>query len=127
MEKILVDSCIFIDIFRGNRQLYQDLLKHRVFLNSIVYMELIQGSRDKIELKKINKFLKDFKTLPITRKISKKSMELMKTYSISHGLLIPDALIAATAIIKNLPLWTFNQRDFQFIDRLILFELDDQS
>jgi predicted nucleic acid-binding protein len=47
MEKVLVDSCIFIDIFRGNRQLYQDLLKQKVFLNSIVYMELIQGSRDK--------------------------------------------------------------------------------
>jgi len=123
MEKILVDSCIFIDIFRGNRQLYQDL----VFLNSIVYMELIQGSRDKIELERINNFLKDFKILPLTQKISKKSMELMKTYSISHGLLIPDALIAATAIIKNLPLWTFNRRDFQFIDRLILFNLDDQS
>ena len=127
MEKILVDSCIFIDIFRGNRQLYQDLLKQKVFLNSIVYMELIQGSRDKIELKRINRFLKDFKILPITQKISKKSMELMKTYSNSHGLLIPDALIAATALIKNLPLWTFNRRDFQFIDRLILFELDDQS
>lgn len=122
MEKILVDSCIFIDIFRGNRQLYQDLLKQKVFLNCIVFMELIQGSRDKIELKRINKFLKDFKILPITQKISRKSMELMKTYSISHGLLIPDALIAATAIIKSLPLWTFNRRDFQFIDRLILFE-----
>ena len=127
MEKILVDSCIFIDIFRGDRQLYQDLLKQKVYLNSIVYMELIQGSRDKIELKRINRFLKDFKILPITQKISKKSMELMKTYSISHGLLIPDALIAATAIIKNLPLWPFNRRDFQFIDRLILFELDDRS
>jgi predicted nucleic acid-binding protein len=127
MEKVLVDSCIFIDIFRGNRQLYQDLLKQKVFLNSIVYMELIQGSRDKIELKRIDNFLKDFKILPINQKISKKSMELMNTYSISHGLLIPDALIAATAIIKNLPLWTFNRRDFQFIDHLILFELDDQS
>jgi predicted nucleic acid-binding protein len=90
-------------------------------------MELIQGSRDKIELKRINRFLKDFKIILINQKISKKSMELMKTYSISHGLLIPDALIAATAITKNLPLWTFNRRDFQFIDGLTLFELDGQS
>ncbi len=87
MEKVLVDSCIFIDIFRGNADLYGDLLKQIVFLNSIVYMELIQGSRDKIELEKIDKFLKDFKLLPITQKISEKSMELMKMYSISHGLL----------------------------------------
>ena len=49
-------------------------------------------------------------------------MELMKIYSMSHGLLIPDALIAATAITKNLPLWTFNQKDFKFIDDLVLFD-----
>jgi len=122
MEKVLVDSCIFIDIFRGNADLYGDLFKQKVFLNSIVYMELIQGSRDKIELEKIDKFLKDFKLLPITQKISEKSMELMKMYSISHGLLIPDALIAATAITQNLPLWTLNQKDFKFIRDLVLFE-----
>lgn len=83
-------------------------------------MELIQGSRDKIELEKIDKFLKQFKILPITQKISKKSMKLIKKYSISHGLLIPDALIAGTAITKNFPLWTFNRKDFKFIDDLIL-------
>ena len=123
MEKILVDSCIFIDIFRGNNQLYRELRSQRVFLNSIVYMELIQGARDKSELEKIGNFLKDFNILPITEKISNRAMELMKLYSISHGLLIPDALIAATAITKNLPLWTLNRKDFRFIDRLILFEI----
>ncbi|MFC2145766.1 type II toxin-antitoxin system VapC family toxin [Acidobacteriota bacterium] len=127
MEKILVDSCIFIDIFRGNTQLYQDLLKQKVLLSSIVHMELIQGARDKIELEKIDKFLKKFKVFPITQKISKKSMELIKTYSISHGLLIPDALIAATAIIKNFPLWTFNQKDFRFISDLALYVAGDKS
>jgi len=120
MEKVLVDTCIFIDIFRGNKQLHQELLKIEIFLSSIVYMELIQGSRDKVELEKINKFLKKFKIISISRKISKKSMELMKKYSLSHGLLIPDAIIAASAIIKKLPLWTFNQKDFKFIDNLAL-------
>jgi tRNA(fMet)-specific endonuclease VapC len=122
MEKVLVDTCIFIDIFRGNRQLYQDLLKQKVFVNSIVYMELIQGSRDKVELKKIEKFLEKLQIIEVNQKISRKSLELMKKYSLSCGLLIPDAIIAASAIIKHFPLWTFNRKDFKFIDDLVLFK-----
>jgi predicted nucleic acid-binding protein len=122
MEKVLVDTCIFIDIFRGNKQLYQDLLKQKIFVSSIVYMELIQGSRDKIEFKKIEKFLEKLQIIEVNQKISKKSLELMKKYSLSHGLLIPDAIISASAIIKNLPLWTFNRKDFKFIDDLVLFK-----
>lgn len=119
MEKVLVDTCVLIDIFRGNEELYDDLKKQKISISSIVYMELIQGSRDKIELAKIDKFLKKFEIIPLNQKISKKSMELMKEYSLSHGLLIPDALIAATAITNNLPLWTFNQKDFKYIKGLV--------
>jgi predicted nucleic acid-binding protein len=85
-------------------------------------MELIQGSRDKIELKKIEKFLEKLQIIEVNQRISKKSLELMKEYSLSHGLLIPDAIIAASAIIKNFPLWTFNRKDFKFIDDLVLFK-----
>jgi hypothetical protein len=35
MGKVLVDSCIFIDIFRGNKQLYQDLLKLEISISSM--------------------------------------------------------------------------------------------
>lgn len=121
MEKVLVDSCIFIDIFRGNHDLYLDLMRLDAAINSIVYMELIQGARDKQELSMIEKFLRRFELLSIDEDISRKSVTLMKTYSLSHGLLIPDALIAATAIIKRISLWSFNKRDFGFIEKLTLF------
>ena len=120
MEKVLVDSCIFIDIFRGSQQLYQDLSEYAVSISSMVYMELIQGARNKRELSKIDKFLTQFEIVSIDEEISQKSITLMKTYSLSHGLLIPDAMIAATAIIKEIPLWTFNKKDFRFIEKLRL-------
>nr|MDQ2686882.1 PIN domain-containing protein [Armatimonadota bacterium] len=41
-------------------------------------------------------------------------------YRLSHGLLIPDALIAATALVHDIPLLTKNQRDFRFIAGLRL-------
>jgi len=63
-------------------------------------MELVQGARNKGELAKIEKFLKQFDLIAVDKKTSNKSIELMKTYSLSHGLLIPDAFIAASAIVK---------------------------
>jgi len=40
--------------------------------------------------------------------------------SASHGLLIPDALIASTALYLNMDLATKNQRDYRFIENLKL-------
>ena len=39
---------------------------------------------------------------------------------LSHGLLIPDALIAASVIENDLLLFTRNQKDFQFIKGITL-------
>jgi predicted nucleic acid-binding protein len=121
MEKILADACIFIDIFRGNYKLYLELMENEVVINSIIYMELIRGARDKNELKKIDKYLKGFEMIFIDEKISQEAMMLMKTYSLSHGLLIPDALIAATVISRHISLWSFNKKDFLFIEKINLF------
>lgn len=34
MEKVLVDTCILIDIFRGNEELYHDLKKQKISISS---------------------------------------------------------------------------------------------
>lgn len=40
---------------------------------------------------------------------------------LSHGLAIPDALIAATSLETGLRLFTYNVRDFKFIKGLNLY------
>lgn len=42
-------------------------------------------------------------------------MELIDIYSNSHGLLLADALIAATALENDLTVVTYNVDDFKFI------------
>ena len=39
---------------------------------------------------------------------------------LSYKLSVPDALIAATALSQDIPLYTLNLKDFQFIPGLIL-------
>lgn len=45
-------------------------------------------------------------------------LQLMEGYSLSHKLSLPDALIAATALVHDLELYTLNSKDFRFISTL---------
>lgn len=121
MEKILVDSCIFIDIFRGDQKLYKLVKSLNVVINPIVYMELLQGAKNKQEQIQINNFLNYFDYIPLNEAISSKSIELIKLYSNSHNLLIPDAMIAATSLLNGFPLFTFNLKDFRYIPELTFY------
>ncbi|HMV51087.1 MAG TPA: PIN domain-containing protein [Blastocatellia bacterium] len=63
---------------------------------------------------------KSFPRRKIEKTISDRAIQLLKLYRLSHGLLIPDALIAATALEHNELLISKNQRDFRFISGLQL-------
>jgi predicted nucleic acid-binding protein len=41
--------------------------------------------------------------------------EYVRTYRLSHGLALPDAIIGATAIYYRIPLYTYNTKDFKFL------------
>jgi predicted nucleic acid-binding protein len=83
-------------------------------------MELIVGCRNKFELQALNHFLSQFQMLTMTSQISDLATQLLQDYFLSHGLLIGDALIAATAIAHEIPLLSKNQRDFRLIQKLTL-------
>lgn len=83
-------------------------------------MELFVGCRNKVELMYVERFLQSFHLIKITDQISDAAADLLKQYRLSHGLLIPDALIAATALTFNAPLISKNQRDYRFIANLTL-------
>lgn len=59
------------------------------------------GCRNKTELRDLQKFIGRFQVLPIRDEISDRACEILTQYYLSHGLLIPDALIAATALIHD--------------------------
>ncbi len=54
--------------------------------------------------------------------VSDQFIELMENYSLSHKLSIPDALIASTALVYKIDLYTLNLKDFYFIENLNLYE-----
>ena len=128
---VLVDTDILIDVSRNietaiNRLAIEEQ-RGQIAISAITQMELIVGCRNKLELGHLNRFLSRYQILQINEDISALTVELIKTYRLSHGLLMPDAFIAATAIIGNLPLLTKNQSDYRFISQLNLLSYICQS
>jgi len=113
---VLIDTDILIDAGRGIQQALDCLDNYEaqgtLAISVITELELIVGCQNKRELEK---FLRRFEIKMLNGQASNITVDLIKQYRLSHGLLIPDALIAATAITFQLPLLTKNQRDFRFI------------
>lgn len=124
MALTIFDTDILINVGGGDIEAINCLQSYSqtstLAISIITQMELIVGCRDKKELQSLKKFFKQFQVLKINETISEKSLELLEKYRLSHGLLIPDAIIAATAIENNVDFITKNQKDFRFIKGLKL-------
>lgn len=128
-ELIIVDTDILIDAGRDVHEaaycLQQIEQQSLPAVSSVTQMELIVGCRNTSELDSLGQFLDRFHIIKPDELISDTAVGLLKRYRLSHGLLIADALIAATAIASDLQLASKNQRDYQFIDDLRLLPYPD--
>ncbi len=97
-----------------------DEQKYRLALSIVTQMELIIGCRNKRELRSLTGFLERFLIIKIDRIISDTAVDLLLQYRLSHGLLIADALIGATAMVHGVRLTSKNHRDYRFIEGLNL-------
>ena len=124
-EFLLVDTDILIDVANAIPnaivRLKLESQNSSLAISVVTKMELIVGCRNKTELQYLHKFLRNYEVILIDKFISIKAVQLIEDYRLSHGLLIPDALIAATAIARQIPLLSKNQKDYRFIPELNLF------
>lgn len=107
-----------MNIFKGDLELSRFIKESHSFIDTTIYVECIQGSKSNREKQIIEKYLQSFPLLPITPVRSSLTIKLIRKYSNSHGLLLPDALIAATALENDLAIITFDIDDFKFIEGL---------
>ena len=120
---VLCDSTVIIDAINNVATAQEQLLSigsQNVLISVITEMEVLAGAINKEHQLKLEKKLKQYNILQIDNRISSKATELIKKYKLSHGLLIPDAIIAASCLIYDFELLTDNIKDFKFIDGLSL-------
>ena len=119
---IILDTNVLIEILKNNSTTLTSVeqLAKPVGISTVTVMELLFGARNKNEQKALKKFINNFKIVHLSEEISIKATSLIDNYAKSHGLDIPDALITATALCLNVELFTYNARDFLYIEQLKL-------
>ncbi len=117
---VLVDTDVFIDYLNTGRfHTLFDSKRFTVYYSIITKKELLTkpGLRD-TEQESILAELSRCRLIPLSDAIAARYSELRRLFpAIEKG----DALIAASALVKRLPLLTRNKRHFQMVKELALF------
>lgn len=130
-EKIVCDTDVMIDYWDKAKSrheatkltLEKSIEPGNIVLSAITKMELMLGATDKTDLARIIKKLGRFNIALINDDTTMRAFDLPETYRHSHGLSLPDSIIAVTALIANMELFTYNIKDYKFIGQLNLYEL----
>lgn len=111
MADLLVDTDLFVDHLRGAHELRPG--KHRLFYSVITRAELFAGTTG---TEMVVRLLSAFRELPVDREVAERAGRIRR----ESGLRLPDALVAATAVVHGLALATRNRRDFDRVRGLRL-------
>jgi predicted nucleic acid-binding protein len=125
-EMIVIDTDVLIDAGRGVREAIVSLeelsSQMQLAVSTVTPMELIVGCRQKSDLRAVDRFLTRFEIIALNPQVSDMAVDFLRRYRLSHGLLVADALIAATAAWLHRPLMSKNWRDYRFIEAIELIK-----
>ena len=120
---MLFDADVLIWLLRRNPNAIEtiDRTNDRA-LSVVTFMDLLQGARDKQEVRAIKDLLADegFRMMPLSENIGHRAAIYIEEFGLRTRLSVSDALLAATAVENQLPLCTANQRHFKVIPVLQL-------
>ena len=119
--RILVDTDVLIDFLRGYGPAVSFLNIHsdRIVLSAIVVAELYAGARgtkDDPEQTVLENLLSLFRIVTINSEIARLGGLYRRDYGPSHGISLPDALVAATAFLERAELKTLNVKHYPMFE-----------
>lgn len=117
----LLDSDVVIDVLRGYKPAMnwlQTVNGQKIAVTGYSAMELIGGCRNKSEVDRTKRVLRDLDVMWADSDTCDAALELFSTASLSHGTGMLDCLIGLTALSHDMPLHTFNQKHFDAIPSL---------
>lgn len=127
---MIVDTDVLIWYSKG----YQNAIDvihslDRFGISVVTYIELIQGVRNKRELNAFKKALGilNARVIQIDELISTKAMFYIEQYALSHSMELADALIGASAVTKQVPLLTGNEKHYKHLPEIKIQKFQIES
>ena len=121
MKSVLIDSDILIEVSRARNSgilTKWDALSRAstvLFCSPVTVAELWHGARQQ-EDGILQALFAAVQSIPIDAEIGQRAGVFLRRYAKSHGVELGDALIAATACLHDLQLWTRNRRHYPMQD-----------
>lgn len=107
--RILLDSCILIDLLGGSEAAREYLGGLRgAAISQLTWMEVLIGAANAEEEQIVRALLSTFELLPIDQEVSEEAVRLRRM----RRLKLPDAIVFATARVHRRELATRNTKDF---------------
>ena len=120
---MIFDTDVFIWYFRGNLKA-KEILNNtiEVAVSAVTLMELIQGIRNKQELYTLNKLLSatTIRVYYINEEINLHAVHLLEEYTLSDGIELADAFIAATSLHYGEEILTANIKHYRCLPNIKL-------
>lgn len=120
---MIIDTDVLIWYLRGNDESKKIVEENIPFSISVVtYMELMQGMKNKEEMKIFQKQIQkwNINIIQIDREISSRAMFYVQEYALSHSMMLADGLIAATVVQNGEILLTANDKHYKFVPTIDL-------
>ena len=121
MTGVLVHSDILVEVLRERRpEIVQDWISlissgQPLFYSPVSMAEIRHGMRAQ-ETEIIQRTFAAMTCVPIGEEIGRKAGDYLQMFHKSHALALGDALIAASASVHDLKLWTQNRKHFPMKD-----------
>jgi predicted nucleic acid-binding protein len=121
-ERLLLDTDVLIDYLRDRVEAvtYLENLAELLLISAVTVAELYAGVRDGAERIALDNFIQAFEVVPVDEAIAIKGGLYRRDYGKSHNTGLADALIAATAEIRQAALVTLNKKHFPMLANVIV-------
>lgn len=124
-QRVIFDTDVLIWYFRGDEGARRFLTRvpyPQRALSSLSVMELLQGCRDRDEIRQVKAFVSDNLAVVLhpDEAVSRGAIGLLERHALPRGLRVIDALIAATALETGAVLATANVKHYRAVGPLRL-------
>ncbi len=114
---LLIDTDVLIDYLRDRAEAvsYLESVTDQMLVSAVTVAELYAGVREGKERAALDSFIKAFEVVPVDWEIAIKGGLYRRDYGKSHGTGLADAIVAATAEVRQAELVTLNKKHFPML------------